>query len=189
MQTNSAGINILTKSQAIGIRRSMQSKSYGQALPPMTKPSWTQVVRVPQSDGKGMILEENFEGSRKSPIELMKLYPEGYQVWLRKEKTGTAVTVSTEDPAIAFYRNAAHKETIMALLARLAMLKPFAGSEVERAYKLRDYALRLVHYKVKEIDLFDAVEEIVDNDMNDFFPSYAKLHRRIFGTSEAKTYE
>lgn len=77
----------------------------------------------------------------------------------------------------------------MALLARLAMLKPFSGTELERAYKIKDYAKRLIHYQVREIDLFDAVEDIVDNDMNDFFPSYAKLHRRIFGTSEAKTYD
>lgn len=99
------------------------------------------------------------------------------------------MTANAEDQKISFFRNAAHKETIMALLARLAMLKPFAGTEIERAYKLKDYTQRLSHYQVREIDLFDAVEEIVDNDMNDFFPSYAKLHRRIFGTSEAKTYE
>lgn len=108
---------------------------------------------------------------------------------MRRETTGSSLTSSTEDAGISFYRNAAHESTVMALLARLAMLKPFSGTELERAYKIKDYAKRLIHYQVRELDLFDAVEDIVDNDMNDFFPSYAKLHRRIFGTSEAKTYD
>lgn len=99
------------------------------------------------------------------------------------------MTTTSESPSISFFRNAAHHDTIMALLARLAILKPFGGTEIERAYKMKDYAQRLAHYQVKEIDLFDAVEDIVDNDMNDFFPSYAKLHKKIFGTTEAKTYD
>lgn len=96
------------------------------------------------------------------------------------------MTTVHESPQIAFFRNAAHHDTVMALLARLAILKPFGGTEIERAYKMKDYAQRLVYYKVREIDLFDAVEDIVDRDMNDFFPSYAKLHAKIFGVSETK---
>ncbi len=139
---------------------------------------------------QGDKLDEFPQGSHISPIEMHKRWPNlSPRSFMRRETTGSELVSAAEDPQLAFYRNAAHKDTIMALLARLAMLKPFAGTEIERAYKIKDYTLRLAHYQVKEIDLFEAVEEIVDNDMNDFFPSYAKLHRRIFGTSEAKTYD
>lgn len=78
----------------------------------------------------------------------------------------------------------------MVLLARLAMSKqPRGMNEKERAFVMKDYTDRLFYHKAKEIDLFEAIDEIIETDPSDFFPSYAKLHKKTFGTTEAKTHD
>lgn len=188
--TNPAGIHVKTKSQARQIRQWQQSRWQAKHSARSGK-NWTQIVREKNRKGEGAILEENFSGSHKCPIDLIKLYPNGFDVFLSPEATGTAVqTLSPEDSRMAFYENPAHEETIMALLARLAMLKPPRGmKELERAYVLKDYTSRLLFHKAKEIDLFEAIENIVETDPSDFFPNYQKLHRRIFDAPEDKRNE
>lgn len=70
---------------------------------------------------------------------------------------------------------------------RLTAMKPIKGTnkdssddgDAQTAFLLNDYSDRLLEEKITEVDLFLALEHFVEDDDNDFFPSYAKIKKRI----------
>jgi hypothetical protein len=85
------------------------------------------------------------------------------------------------------FSSPASKETILAHLIRVTAFKPIKGTnkdssesgDTQTAFLLNDYASRLLDEKITEVDLFIALEYFIENDTDDFFPSYAKLKKRL----------
>lgn len=72
----------------------------------------------------------------------------------------------------------------MAHLKRLSMHRHLKGDDDQKAFLLADYTRRLCAHHATELQVFDAVEHFIENDGNDFFPTYAKLHKEVFGKIE-----
>jgi hypothetical protein len=72
-----------------------------------------------------------------------------------------------------------HHETISAHLLRLAAHRHVKGDDTQLGFLIADYAKRLVSEKVTELQLFNACEHFIENDDNDFFPSFAKLKKQL----------
>lgn len=80
---------------------------------------------------------------------------------------------------IRFYTAPCHHETVCAHLMRLAAHRHVKGDDTHLGYLIADYSSRLVIDRVTEIQLFNACEHFIEDDGNDFFPSYAKLKKRL----------
>ena len=193
-------VNITTLKQATWIKSKLQqiklSKTSNSRSSMTSSSSWTQVIRERSADGTGKILAEYREKSRHlSPTEVWKQHGGDAQVSMRKETTSTALTSESSSEDASFVRSfssPASKETILAHLVRASALIPIKGTnkyssedgDVQTSYLLTDFSLRLMHNKATELDIFLALEALIETE--EFFPSYAKLHRAVFGKAEAK---
>ncbi|MCK4815346.1 hypothetical protein KA005_06215 [bacterium] len=101
-----------------------------------------------------------------------------------------AVGMSDEDKAlIEAFSKQASKETVLAHLMKATIHLRIKGTgknagasgEAEAAFLLGDYTMRLFENKVTELNLYLGLDHFIENGDNDFFPSYAKLHKQIFG--------
>ncbi len=117
-----------------------------------------------------------------SPIEIMQMFPHS-ETWYRQhmEKPQTQAQTPQEREMMQFYGKPAHGETILAHLTRLTMHKHLKGDDTQKAFLLSDYSKRLHEKSATELQIFDAVEHFIENDSGEFFPTYAKLSRHIFG--------
>lgn len=85
------------------------------------------------------------------------------------------------------FSSPASKETILSHLVRVSAIKPIKGTnkgssddgDTQTAFLLDDYTTRLHDVRVTEVDLFMALDHFVENDDNEFFPSYAKLKKAL----------
>lgn len=186
-------VNITSLKQAIWIKSRMQGISRSKTSSERREIFWTQVIAKVEGCKMGEILAEYQQGSHLSPLEVSKLYPQGH-VWMRRETTSRALTSeSAEDTRlIAAFSAPAGKETILAHLVRASAILPIKGTnkdskdegDTQTAYLLSDFTSRLIHNKVTELQLYLGLEDIIEKE--EFFPSYAKLHKAIFGKAEAK---
>lgn len=108
---------------------------------------------------------------------------------MHRETSSRAISTTGSDDArlIAAFSAPAGKETILAHLVRLAAIKPVEGTDKKSdplgdpnaSFKIYDYLSRLLELKVTEVDLFIALDYFIEEDTSDFFPSYAKLKKRL----------
>ena len=90
-----------------------------------------------------------------------------------------------DDRVVDSFSKPAWKETIMAHLVRATALIPIKGTnkdsdpdgDMQSAYILKDYTTRLIDREVTELQLFLALEDLIEKE--EFFPSYAKLNKAI----------
>lgn len=178
-------INITSLKQATWIR----SKLQGTKLSKCSSVEWRQSV---MHRGTKEILSDLPDSQKLSPLEIMQRWPGGDTlVTMARNNGSAALTTQGEQDADTRFRIAfsspASKETIKAHLERVAVIKPIKGTnkgssadgDAQTAFLLFDYVERLLEARVTEVDLFIALEWFIENDDNDFFPSYAKLKKRL----------
>lgn len=175
-ETNPPGATIQNRAQATRIRSEMReqrrSTSYGE---------WMVRIREASSKGNyGPIISEMPATQLPSPFDRSKTYPVGHTVSYFKSEGGA----TQPSPAAEFHTRPAHKETIMFHLQRLSMHRHLKGDKDQGVFLLADYTRRLCAHQATELQVFDAVEHFIENDTNGFFPTYAKLHKEVFGKIE-----
>lgn len=176
-------VTISSLKQAISIRSQLQGARLDSSSLP--KPSWTQLVICTSTE---KILSELPKERALSPLEVTKQFGLNSRIAYRKEASSRALTSKPSSP----YLEPASTDCILSHLMRVTALLPIKGTtkdsseegDVQTTFILMDYTRRLHHYRVTELDLFFALEELMTSE--EFFPSYAKLHKKIFGKPEPK---
>lgn len=161
----------------------------------VTKPSkastgeWRQIVMHP---GTKEILSDLPAAKKLSPMEIINRWPGVSPITSMKMITesmelATQGEQNADEKFRITFGSPASKETILAHLLRVSAIKPIKGTnktssaegDTQTAFLLDDYTTRLLNAKVTEVDLFIALDHFIENDDNEFFPSYAKLKKRL----------
>ena len=101
---------------------------------------------------------------------------------MRRETTGTTIAndLTTEDrETVRFYTAPCHHETVAIYLTKLATHRHVKGDDTQRGYLIADYTKRLTAERVTELQMFNACDYFIEDDSNEFFPSYAKLKKQL----------
>lgn len=179
-------VNVTTLKQAIWINSKLQAEKPANS----STAEWRQIVMLL---GTETIISDLPRSSQLSPLEIIQKWPgQRTQTLMKREINKTSMmTMAGETNEDARFRIAfgspASKDTIIAHLMRLAALKPIKGTnkisaddgDVQTSFIVLDYTARLLEDKVREVDLFIALEHFIEDDDSDFFPSYAKIKKRI----------
>lgn len=180
-------VNITSLKQAMWIKSKLQAPKPSSTF----TVNWTQIVTC---RGTGKILSERSKEHQLSPIEIDKQFPNS-QISYRRETSSRALSseLAPEDRRlIEAFSAPATADCIMAHLLRVSVHLPIKGTnkessedgDMQSTFLLSDFTTRLIYHKVTELQLFLALEDLITTE--EFFPSYSKLHKKIFGKAETK---
>ena len=170
-------INITTKKQAEFVKsklKSLEQKKY------CDTPIWVQRLT---NKINGKLIEENRLMYKKSYSAVLKMEKRmGISIEesnIRIENPEKSKVISDSDKKfVEAFSSAALPDTVFEQL--LSASNKFKNQDV-KLEKIHNYATKLIELKVTEVDLFLALDHVIENSEKNAFPTYHKLKLRIFG--------